>query len=158
MVSPWKSKVVSFPANDHLIEFHLTEIDIFHLIEIVVISWPNFWTLFTWSKLKIMNSVKCLNLGVWPNYSIKCQKRTYGFWHLIECFLKPKIPLLELSINWLNLFFLFSQLIETFINVKNIFTEQSGRKEWLDWIRRKKSSCFLFIYLPCIKNWFATDT
>jgi hypothetical protein len=25
-------------ANDHLIEFHLTEIDIFHLIEIVVIS------------------------------------------------------------------------------------------------------------------------
>ncbi len=25
-------------ANDHLIEFHLTEIDIFHLTEIVVIS------------------------------------------------------------------------------------------------------------------------
>ena len=60
-------------ANDHLIEFHLTEIDIFHLTEIVVISWPNFWTLFTWSKLKIMNSVKCLNLGVWPNYSVKRQ-------------------------------------------------------------------------------------
>ncbi len=81
------SFLVIAAANDHLIEFHLTEIDIFHLIEIVVISWPNFWTLFTWSKLKIMNSVKCLNLGVWPNYLIKCQKRTYGFWQLIESFL-----------------------------------------------------------------------
>ena len=29
---------VQFWANDHLIEFHLIEIDIFHLIEIVVIS------------------------------------------------------------------------------------------------------------------------
>jgi hypothetical protein len=30
--------LTDFRANDHLIEFHLTEIDIFHLIEIVVIS------------------------------------------------------------------------------------------------------------------------
>jgi hypothetical protein len=30
---------------------------------------------------------------------INCQKRTDGFWQLIENFLKPKIPFLELSIN-----------------------------------------------------------
>ncbi len=74
-------------ANDHLIEFHLIEIAIFHLIEITVITWSNYFTLFTWSKVKIMNSVKCLNLGVWSNYSIKCKKRTYGYWQLIESFL-----------------------------------------------------------------------
>ena len=33
---------------------------------------------------------------------INCQKRTDGFWQLIETFLKPKIPLLELSINCQN--------------------------------------------------------
>jgi hypothetical protein len=31
--------------------------------------------------------------------STNCQKRTDGFWQLIETFLKPKIPLLELLIN-----------------------------------------------------------
>ncbi len=31
--------------------------------------------------------------------SINCQKRTDGFWQLIETFLKPKIPLFEISIN-----------------------------------------------------------
>jgi hypothetical protein len=31
--------------------------------------------------------------------SINCQKITCKFWKLIKTFLKPKIPLLELSIN-----------------------------------------------------------
>jgi hypothetical protein len=33
---------------------------------------------------------------------INCQKRTYGFWQLIETFKKPKIPLLEVLINCQN--------------------------------------------------------
>ena len=40
---------------------------VFSLDRNLLITWSNFLTLFTWS-----------------NYSIKCQKRTYGFWHLIE--------------------------------------------------------------------------
>ncbi len=54
-------------GNDHLIEFQLIEIVFYHLIEIMLITWPNFLTLFTWS-----------------NYSINWLKRTDGFWQLIE--------------------------------------------------------------------------
>ena len=75
---------VSISANDHLIEFHLIEIVIFQLIEISLITRSNFLTLFTWSKVLIMNSVKRLNLGVWPNYSIKCQNPSVLFSQLIE--------------------------------------------------------------------------
>jgi len=34
------------------------EIVFYHLIEIVLITWPNFFRLFTWSKVLIMISVK----------------------------------------------------------------------------------------------------
>jgi hypothetical protein len=45
--------------------------------------------------------------------SINCQKRTDGFWQLIETFLKPKIPLFELLINCQKRTDGFWQLIES---------------------------------------------
>jgi hypothetical protein len=44
--------------------------------------------------------------------SINCQKRTDRLWQLIETFLKPKIPLLELLINCQKRTDEFWQLIE----------------------------------------------
>ena len=75
-------------ANDHLIEFHLIKIVIFQLIEISLITWSNYLTLFTWSKVKIMNSVKrlksCHLIESFINDSIKWKNPSVLFWHLIE--------------------------------------------------------------------------
>jgi len=47
-------------GNDHLAEIQLIKIVFYQLIKTLLISWPNFWTLFSWSKLLIMISVKRL--------------------------------------------------------------------------------------------------
>ena len=69
-------------------KFHLIEIVIFHLIESFIFTWSNFLRLFTWSKLSIMRLIKrlksCQLIETFINDLIKCQKRTYGFWQLIE--------------------------------------------------------------------------
>jgi hypothetical protein len=51
-------------------------------------------------------------INVILKFQSTAKKRTDGFWQLIETFLKPKIPLLELSINCQNPWVLFWQLIE----------------------------------------------
>jgi len=80
--------------------------------------------------------------------SVGCNSGS-GLWRMTLSL--PKTKRFAASSCWLRK----ERHVLTCVNKKS---EQSGRKEWLDWIRRKKSSCFLFIYLPCIKNWFATDT
>ena len=95
-----KTKLPRNTGNDHLIEFQLIEIvfyDFYHLIEILLITWPNFFRLFTWS-----------------NYSINWLKRTVRILAVDRNFKKPKIPLLELSINCQKRTYGFWQLIETF--------------------------------------------
>ena len=56
-----------FLTGGRLTENQLIEIVFYQLIKIFIISWPKFWTLFSWSK-----------------NSINCQKRTDGFWQLIK--------------------------------------------------------------------------
>jgi hypothetical protein len=48
-------------TGGRLTEIHLIKIVFYQLIETLIISWPNFLTLFTWSKVLIMISVKRLN-------------------------------------------------------------------------------------------------
>jgi hypothetical protein len=60
-------------TGGRLTEIHLIEIVFFQLIEIFIISWPNFLRLFSWLK----NSINCQNLQV-------------IFWHLIESFKSTK--------------------------------------------------------------------
>jgi hypothetical protein len=59
--------VLMFKTGGCLTKIHLIEIVFYQLIKIFIISWPNFFRLFTWSK----------NL-------INCQKKTCKFWHMIE--------------------------------------------------------------------------
>ena len=70
IISNWNflyNYLPSVEGNNHLIEFQLIKIVFYHLIKIMLITWPNFLTLFTWS-----------------NYSINCQKITCIFWQLIK--------------------------------------------------------------------------
>ena len=103
-----------FWANDHLIEFHLIKIVFYHLIKIMLITWSNFLTLFTWSKFVIMISIKRLKINHLIELFDQVPKAISSFLAVDRNFKKPKIPLLELSINCQKRTYGFWQLIETF--------------------------------------------
>ncbi len=50
-------------TGGRLTKNHLIKIVFFQLIEIFIISWPKFWTLFSWSKVLIMSSIKRLKIS-----------------------------------------------------------------------------------------------
>ena len=110
---------IIFLANDHLIELHLIEIVIFHLIKISLITWSNYFTLFTWSKVKIMNSVKRLKIDHLIELFDQVPNKNLRILAVDRIFFKPKIPLLELSIKCQKRTYGFWQLIELFDQLIN---------------------------------------
>ena len=106
--------IVKFQTGGRLTEIHLIEIVFYHLIKISIISWPNFLTLFTWSKFVIMILVKRLNFRPLTKLFDQLPKSVRSILAVDRNFLKLKIPLLELSINCQKRTDRFWQLIETF--------------------------------------------
>ncbi len=76
-----QSKIlIHFETGGRLTENQLIEIVFFQLIKIFIISWPKFWTVFSWSKLLIMSSIKCLKFRQLIELFDQLPKSVRSFW------------------------------------------------------------------------------